>query len=58
MTGILSPLGTTSVLQAKRIDIKKMNTISLGSLKCEAGKEDELLNNMPLLARKLIQSQK
>ena len=55
VTGMLSPLGTTSVLQAKRINIKKMNTISLGSLKCEAGKEDELLNNMPLLARKLIQ---
>ena len=58
VTGMLAPLGTTSVLQAKRIDIKKMSTISLGSLKCEAGKEDELLNNMPLLARKLIQSQK
>jgi len=56
VTGMLAPLGTTSVLQAKRIDIKKMNTISLGSLKCEAGKEDELLNNMPLLAGKLIQS--
>lgn len=58
VTGMLSPLGTASVLQAKRIDIKKMSTISLGSLKCDAGKEDELLNNMPLLARKLIESQK
>jgi hypothetical protein len=58
VTGMLALLGATSVLQAKRIDIKKMNTISLGSLKCEAGKEDELLNNMSLLARKLIQPQK
>jgi Curli production assembly/transport component CsgG. len=58
VTGMLAPLGATSILQAKRIDIKKMSTIALGSLKCPAGKEDELLDNMPLLARKLIQSQK
>ena len=58
VTGMLAPLGATSILQVKRIDIKKMSTIALESLKCEAGKEDELLNNMPLLARKLVQSQK
>ena len=58
VTGMLAPLGATSILQAKRIDIKKMSTIALGSLKCQAGKEDELLDNMPLLARKLVQSQK
>jgi hypothetical protein len=45
-------------LQAKRIDIKKMSTIALGSLKCQAGHEDELLDNISLLARKLVQSQK
>jgi hypothetical protein len=58
VTGMLAPLGATSILQAKRIDIKKMSTIALGSLKCPVGKEDELLDNMPLLARKLVQSQK
>ena len=58
VTGMLAPLGDTSILQAKLIDIKKMSTIALGSLKCPAGHEDELLNNMPLLAHKLVQSQK
>jgi hypothetical protein len=58
VTGMLAPLGATSILQAKRIDIKKMSTIALGSLKCQTGHEDELLDNMPLLARKLVQSQK
>jgi hypothetical protein len=55
---MLSPLGDTSILQAKRIDIKKMSTITLGSLKCQTGHEEELLNNIPLLARKLVQLQK
>lgn len=58
VTGMLSPLGVTSILQAKRIDIRKMSTIALGSLKCQAGHEDELLDNISLLARKLVQSQK
>jgi len=58
VTGMLSPLGVTSILQEKRIDIKKMSTIALGSLKCQAGHEDELLDNISLLARKLVQSQK
>ncbi len=58
VTGLLAPVGDTSILQAKRININKMSTVAFGSLKCQAGKEDELLNNMPLLARKLVQSQK
>jgi len=55
VTGNFAVIGASSVLQAKRIDIKTLGTISLGSLKCKTGAEDELLNNMPELARKLTQ---
>jgi hypothetical protein len=54
----LAPLEAASILQAKRIDIKKMSTMALGSLKCQASNEDELLDSTSLLARKLVQSQK
>jgi len=57
VTGQFAVLGKSSVLQAKRINIKTLGTISLGSLKCKAGEEDELLGNMPELARKLTQIQ-
>ena len=56
MTGNLATLGATSILQVKRIDIKTLGTIALGSLKCPSGREDELLNEMPQLAKKLSQS--
>ena len=55
VTGKIAIIGSTSILQAKRIDIKTMGTISLGSLKCKTGEEDALLNNMPELARMLTQ---
>jgi len=55
MTGNLATLGTISILQVKRIDIKTLSTIALGSLKCPSGREDELLNQMPGLAKKLGQ---
>jgi hypothetical protein len=58
VTGTIAVIGASSVLQAKRIDIKTMGTISLGSLKCKTGAEDELLNNMPELARMLTQLRK
>ncbi len=47
-------LGNTSVLQAKRIDVETQGTLALSSLKCTQGKEEELLNGLPELARKLI----
>lgn len=53
ITGQLGALGNTSILQVKRVDITTMGTLSLGSLKCPAGQEDELLDQMPELARKL-----
>jgi hypothetical protein len=54
VTGRLAVLGTAYVLQAKRTDIKTLGTLGLGSLKCAAGQEDELLSGMPELARKLV----
>lgn len=53
VTGHLAVLGSISVLQAKRYDIKTMSTIALGSLKCKTGAEDELLTNIHELAIKL-----
>ena len=58
ITGNFAVLGSLSVIQAKRIDIKTLGTVSLGSLKCKAGNEEELLDNMPELARKLVELQK
>ncbi|MFO7568823.1 MAG: CsgG/HfaB family protein [Smithellaceae bacterium] len=55
ITGQLAVLGATSVLQAKRIDIGTLGTITMGSLRCPSGREDELLNRMPELARKLTE---
>lgn len=56
VTGHLAMLGNTSILQVKRVDIKTLGTLALGSLKCPAGREDELLDQMPQLARKLTQT--
>lgn len=54
VTGKLDVLGSRSVLQAKRIDIKTLNTLSLASLNCPVGREDELLDQIPQLSHKLI----
>jgi hypothetical protein len=48
-------LGLISVLQAKRIDVETQATVSLGSLKCAVGREEEFLRHMPELARKLVE---
>lgn len=53
VTGNLAVLGNTSILQAKRVDIETLGTVAAGSIKCPAGREDELLDRMPELARKL-----
>jgi len=52
--GRLGILGKTIVLQVKRIDVQTMGTLSLASLNCTPGKEEELLGHMPELARRLI----
>lgn len=54
VTGNLAVLGNTSILQAKRMDVETLGTLAAGSLKCPAGREDELLDRMPELAAKLI----
>ena len=53
VTGSLAVLGSTSILQVKRINIQTLGTIALGSLKCPTGREDELLDQMPGLAHEL-----
>jgi hypothetical protein len=58
VTGRLAVMGNTYVLQAKRTDIKTLGTLGLGSLKCAAGHEDELLSGMPGLAKKLVEIKK
>ena len=54
VTGRLAVLGNSYVLQAKRTDVKTLGTLGLGSLKCMAGQEEDLLTGMPALAKKLI----
>ncbi len=51
--GKFGTLGNTSVLQAKRIDVETQGTLALSSIKCTLGKEEELLNGLAELARKL-----
>jgi len=53
ITGKLSALGQTIVLQTKRINIKTMGTLAAASVKCRAGNEEMLLSNIPELAGKL-----
>jgi len=54
VTGRLALFGNSYVLQAKRTDVKTLGTLGLGSLKCIAGQEEDLLTGMPALAKKLI----
>lgn len=55
--GKVGILGNIIVLQAKRTDIETMSIIAVGSLKTRIGHEEELLNGMKHLARKLVLSQ-
>jgi hypothetical protein len=57
VTGRLGSLGGTTVLSTKRTDIETLGTIAIGSLKAPAGREEDLLNGLPELARKLTQKQ-
>ena len=45
--------GKSSVLQAKRIDVETQRTLGLGTLRCDLGREDELLQHMTELAIKI-----
>jgi hypothetical protein len=56
VTGRLTAVGNTLILQAKRTDIQTLGTLGYGSIKCEAGREDELLSGISGLAKKLAES--
>jgi len=58
VTGHFAVIGKSSILQAKRVDIKTLGTMALGSIKCKTGEEDDLLGSMPDLAQKLAQLKK
>ena len=55
ITGKLSVLGKTYVLQAKRTDIETLEVFSIASIKALFGKEDDLLSSLSLLSGKLAQ---
>ncbi len=54
VTGRLGIMGKTYILQVRRTDIQTMNTLGLGSAKCETGDEEKLLSSIPALARKIM----
>ena len=55
--GQVGAFGNTLLLQVKRIDVETQATLSVGSVKCALGKEDELLVGLPELARKVAGNQ-
>ncbi len=56
VTGRLGPLGGSYILQAKRIDVQSLGTKALSSLKCKQGEEEQLLEQLPDLAKKLAEA--
>lgn len=53
VTGRLGSIGGSFILQAKRIDVQSLGTRAVGSLKCKQGEEEQLLDQLPSLAKKL-----
>jgi hypothetical protein len=51
--GRYGTLGKLSVLQAKRLEVETQSDLAIGSLKCEAGREEELLQRMVDLAKEI-----
>jgi hypothetical protein len=58
VTGKLSLLGNTLVLQLKMINIHTVETLALSSIHGAVGKEVELIRGMPALVKKLIEGRK
>lgn len=54
VTGKLGRLGGTSILQTKRTDIESLGVRNIQSLKSPSGREEELLAEIPALARRLF----
>jgi hypothetical protein len=51
--GRYGTLGKISILQAKRLEVETQRDLAIGSLKCEAGREDELLQHIADLAKEI-----
>ena len=51
--GRYGTLGKVSILQAKRLDLETQGDLGVGSLKCDVGREDELLQHMAELAKQI-----
>ncbi len=51
--GQFGALGKILLLQVKRIDVETQATLSLSSIKCALGKEDDMLATLPQLAKEL-----
>lgn len=54
VTGNLGIIGDALILQTKRTDLQTMVILSRGSARAGVGKEDDLLEALPALARKLV----
>ena len=54
ITGNLGIIGDSMILQSKRTDLQTMMILSRGSIRIGIGKEEEMLNALPALARRLI----
>lgn len=53
ISGSLGVIGSSLILQSRMTDLQTMKTISHGSIRTGVGKEEELLELIPALARKL-----
>jgi hypothetical protein len=51
--GRYGTLGKISILQVKRLDLETQGDLGVGSLKCDVGREDELLQHMEELAKEI-----
>jgi hypothetical protein len=56
VTGKLGRLGNTCILQTKRTDIESLSVRNIRSLKSPSGREEELLDGIPDLARSLFET--
>jgi hypothetical protein len=46
-------LGNSSILQVKRINVELQQTLGTGTLRCRTGEEDEMLKQIPQMAKEL-----
>ncbi len=56
VSGRISLLGESFVVQAKRIDLEKAETLKMASLQCPVSQQEKLLEDVSGLARKLAEA--